>query len=118
MSVLLKSPRFLFLSGEVPHPSSSRHPQVILCPLHWTHASGASGASDEVFSRLNLAVNENRPIVPGIWEQKVCVFLAKLVLEKWGLKSHPTFIYLFIYIYTLRAHDHDVGIAAWERPSF
>eukprot|EP00435_Cladocopium_sp_Y103_P055378 s252_g18.t1 len=31
---------------------------VILCPLHWTHA-----ASDEVFSRLNLAVNENRPFV-------------------------------------------------------
>lgn len=32
---------------------------VILCPLHWT----ASGPSDEVFSRLNLAVNENRPVV-------------------------------------------------------
>ena len=22
------------------------------------------------------------------------------------------------WVFTLRAHDHDVGIAAWERPSF
>eukprot|EP00434_Breviolum_minutum_P000827 symbB.v1.2.000728.t1/scaffold29.1/size409896/8 len=40
---------------------------VILCPLHWTH-----GSSTEVFSRLNLAVNESRPFV--LWIHVLVVF--------------------------------------------
>lgn len=40
---------------------------VILCPLHWTH-----GSSTEVFSRLNLAVNESRSFV--LWIHVVVVF--------------------------------------------
>lgn len=38
----------------------SREAEVIVCPLHWTHAH-----AEELFSRLNLAVGEDRHIVPS-----------------------------------------------------